>query len=145
MARTGQFRCLDFSPKTVLAINGAVALASEDNGHDVEASELAQRTAAPLREVRAVATLLRKAGLVQSNGRGMASLSWGRDPARVSLYDIAAAVGERFEVSQSCNHHRRSAVPRDRYPLDAFLMDLRSEVIDLFKARKLNELVPPKA
>ena len=136
---------LRFSPRTPLAINGAALLASEKNGKGVPASELAGKTGAVVGDLRAVLDELAGAGFVEPNVKGTGGYRWRRDPARVSLYEIASAVGERFDAHCTCELGADSPRRCNGCPFKAARRELQAEVIDLFKARKLNELIPDPA
>jgi DNA-binding IscR family transcriptional regulator len=122
-----------------------VALASEPSGGAANVAELARRTGAPPDEVRAVGELLQKAGLAEASAGGNGSLTWRRDAATVSLYEIAQAVGEPFEVCGLRKDGASSRAAHGDCALEAFLAGLKTEVIDLFKARKLSKLVAGRA
>jgi len=121
----------------VLAMKQALALASQRNGRQLLASEVADSVCAPLSEVAEVAARLRDAGLVEVRGESpeASALRWARDPREVSLYEIGAAVGERFEVCTVAPE-----VPGD-CPLRRLAEELNKEVIVLLKTRKLGDLV----
>ena len=137
--------CLRFSPRTPLAINGAALLASEKNGRGVPASELAGKTGAVVGDLRAVLDGLAGAGFVEPNVKGAGCYRWRRDPARVSLYEIACAVGERFDAHCTCGLGAASARRCKGCPFKAARRELQAEVIDLFKTKKLNQLIPVPA
>ena len=136
---------LGFAPRTALAVNEAAVLASERDGRALGARELARRTAAPLGEVCAVAGLLKEAGLVEANGRADGSFRWSRDPSLVSLYEIASAVGESFDVLCSPEANGGGNGLCRGCPMARLVSSLRSEVIGLFKAKKLDELIAASA
>jgi DNA-binding IscR family transcriptional regulator len=138
MACGGVLR-IHLSPRTELAINEAVALASQKGRRHTSVQELAEVTGAPLRELRTVTRLLQEAGLVERNGSASA-FRWRRDPSRVSLYQVAAAVGERFGSSPA--RKRGSAARQGEDPVSRFLSDLDAQVAALFRARKLQGLLP---
>ena len=144
MASAGGVR-LDFSPRAVLAINQAVALASEQHGKQVGAEDLAKQLAASVREVRAVGKLFGKAGFVEASDRAAAPLRWQRDPGTISLYDIAVAVGERFGATPSRRRGSRSPAAASAHPLDRFLRSLDAEVVGVLKTRKLNDLLTARS
>ena len=144
MASVGGVR-LDFSPRAVLAINQAVALASEqNNGRHVGVEELAKQLAAPIREVRAVGKLFGKAGFVEKSGGAAAPLRWRRDPETVSLYDIAVAVGDRLGAPPPRRRGARSLATESADPVNRFLRGLDAEIVGFLKTRKLNALLSAK-
>ena len=134
-----------FSPRTPLAINGAALLASERNRRGVPASELAGKTGAVVGDLRAVLEELASAGFVEPNVKGAGCYRWRRDPARVSLYEIACAVGERFDAHCTCGLGAASPRRCKGCPFRAARRELQAEVIELFKAKKLDELIPVPA
>ena len=145
MVGTGGLWRLDFSERTVAAINGAVTLASQRNGHVLGAKEVANTTHTPLRRIRGVLEDLKKAGLVEADKRGPGSFRWRGDPRRVSLYEIAAAVGERFDVSCSAKRDHACGSSCSRCPLNAASGRMKSDVIGMFRSKKLRDLLQARA
>lgn len=143
MIASGGLWRLEISERAITAINGAVALASEPKGGACEAGEIAAQTGAPVGELKAVFEQLRRAGLVEANGNG--TVSWRRDPAEVSLYEIAAAVGERFGVCCSAKDAQAPAAKCSACVLNAATDDMKAQVVGLFKSRKLDHLLPGRA
>jgi len=150
MGRGGEQR-IGFSPRGILAVNEAVALASHQNGRHMPVDKLARKTRAPIGEVQFVAELLRRAGLVEKDARPLAgsrcpvaAFRWQRNPSKVSLFDIAAAAGEPFRV---CGVRQSRSGPRasDRHAvLDRVLDGLNTEIVRIFKRRKLGEFLGAK-
>jgi Rrf2 family protein len=140
MLGSGSF-FLRFSRDTVLATNGMVALAKLATGEPVDVGRLAATAGAEVAEMRSVVSNLERAGLIESaGGNGSAALRLRRKPGSVSLYDVASAVGEDFEVCR-CAEHRGAA----RHTcVDCALEDvsrhLKADVIALFKSRTVGQL-----
>ena len=141
MSVNGSVWCVDFSPRTAMAINGAVALAARRAHRSVPAKRVARETGAPVVEMCAIIEQLKDAGLVEDDGNG--SVIWRRDPAEVTLYDIAKAVGERFQLR--CYARGNGARLCKECPMKGLSRSLKSEVVDLFKARSLGDLVASRA
>ncbi len=140
MGGTGAAWGISFSPRTELAINGAVALASRKR-REVGAARVAREVGTAKASLSNVLNDLKRAGLIRWDGNG--SAAWGRRrPADVSLYDIAAAVGERFRVRCHMKGSDASAGLCRRCPIKCLSKPLRSEVVQLFKARRLSDLMP---
>ena len=129
--------CFDFSPRMAMAVNGAVALAARRARRFVPAKRVARETGAPVVAMCAIIEQLKDAGLVEDNGNG--SVTWRRNPAEVTLYDIAMAVGERFHLR--CHARDNGARLCRECPVKGLVRSLESEVVGLFKARSLGDLV----
>lgn len=143
MSTTGAPWGIRFSQRTVMAINGAVALAKHAERRLVSTETLAAESGAPAAKMDAVFNQLQKAGLLRSNGNG--SVAWRRDPDTVSLHDIAAAVGERFQFFCSMRGEAPLTGLCKQCPMKCLSRSLKSEVVDLFKARRLSDLSPAQA
>lgn len=139
MVNTGAPWYFRFSTKTVRAINIAAALASRRSRRLTPVSGLADEMGAPPCELSSVLKGLVNAGLVRSDGNG--SVAWWRDPAGVSLYDIVSAVGERFRLCCCLKGEVASSGLCRQCPMKGLSKSLRSEVVDLLKARRLSELL----
>jgi DNA-binding IscR family transcriptional regulator len=106
---------------------------------------MAHQTGASLGDASRVLDALKEAGLVEPDATHSGAFRWRRDPAGVSLYEIAEAVGERFQL---CCWGKAEGFTGDRCadcPLECVCLRLKSEVIDLFRLRKLDELLPAHA
>ena len=129
-----------FSPKTALAIDGAVALASRRRRRQIAGARVAKEVGAAEAKMCRVLDDLKRAGLLTSDGNG--SVAWGdRRPSDVSLYDIAVAVGEKFRVHCRLKDTSGGVDVCRQCPMKCFSTPLRSEVVGLFKGRRLSDLM----
>jgi len=118
-------------------------MASRDSRRLLGARRVAREAGARLPEMCEIIEQLKEAGLVETNGGG--SIAWCRDPAKVSLYNIARAVGERFQVRCARQDDEGASSFCKECPLRGLSKSVRSEVVGLFKTRKLSELLPMRA
>ena len=136
----GGVKGLPLSRAAVLAVNQAITLASESNGRGLPAELVANHLSAPLSEVAEVASRLQEAGLVEVTGQNPTGLSvrWVRDPGTVSLYEIGAAVGERFEVCRLAPD-----VPADTVgcQLRRLLEWLNADIVEFLRGKRLSDVV----
>jgi DNA-binding IscR family transcriptional regulator len=131
---------LGLSRATALAINEAAELAASGEGHSVSVGEVAERIGADLTETREVLTRLEQAGLVEVDASDPAAYRLCRGARDLSLFEIARAVDEPFEV---CRFEGNGAA--DDRPLASVFGQLNEEVIGLFKTRRLSELLARQA
>ncbi|MFW6162537.1 MAG: Rrf2 family transcriptional regulator [Planctomycetota bacterium] len=131
---------LGLSRATALAINEAAELAASDAGRGVSVGKVAERIGAEPAEAREVLARLEQAGLVEADEREGEAYRLCRGARELPLFEIARAVDEPFEV---CRLEGNGAV--DDKSLASVLGRVNEEVIDLFKERRLSELLAEQA
>lgn len=134
-----------FSRDTVMATNGVLALASAEVQGEENPARVAQEAGGDIREVWAVLGRLRKAGLLRAGRNGFAPYRLTRSPDQVTLYDIAAAVGEPFECCCCLEQGAAGRRPCGLCLLDAVCKQVREDVITLFKTRTVSDLLAARA
>lgn len=134
-----------FSRDTVMATNGVLALASAGPEASSDAQTVAEETGRPVGEVCTVLRRLQDAGLVKPGRNGAAGFRLTRSPDRVSLYDIAAAVGEPFEFCCYLERGRAGSTECAACLLAHVCKQVREDVIGLLKARTVSDLLTAKA
>ena len=145
MSPDGRRRFVEFPPQTRLATDGLVALAAAGMEHPLEAAAVAKRGGADVGEMRGVLGSLATAGLVEACGSDSSSFRLSRGPQSVSLYDIAEAVGESFDVCCLLNGHSEDGDACSGCPLASLCADTRGEVVALLKGRTVGDLLVARA
>jgi DNA-binding IscR family transcriptional regulator len=128
-----------FSRETVLATNGMLALASCEGAAAPDARSVAATTGGGVSETCQVLDRLERAGLVKVGRNGAAGFAMTRAPERVSLYEVARAVGETFACCLECREPDGAECAN--CPLSGVCAELRDDVITLFKQRTIGDLL----
>lgn len=134
---------LRFSRETVLATNGMVALAGLQNGRSLTASAVAGQAGADTGEMGDVLARLERAGLVERDP-STDQYRLRRRAASVSLYEVAAAMGESFELCHLLLGTASGRSTRLESALESVSNHVKADVIALFKSRTVGELAAPQ-
>lgn len=141
MLSTGRGWSLGLSRSTAMAINEAAELASCGRSRALMANELAERLGAEIGETLDVLARLRRAGLVEADGQQAGAYRLRREADQVSLFEIACAVSEPFRVCELGGKEAGDAVTPGDQPLAEVFQELNAEVVDLFRERKLSDVL----
>ena len=133
------------SRQTVMATNGMLALASDGRHAPVDAQTVAAQTGSGVGEICDVLSSLQQAGLVRASTNGSPGFRLTRSPSRVSLYDIAEAVGEPFDICTCFERRRQASKACAGCPLEPVFRALRADLIDWFKTKTIGDLTTLRA
>jgi len=136
---------LGFWPETVLAAKAVFALASLRNKEGMEAKAVAEEVGCDLQKMASVLSCLERAGLVEQDQGASGSFRLRRGPHSVSLYDVAEAVGEDFDVCSFLRNGKLDERVLKLSGLDALANRLREKTIALLKSRTIGQLTVARA
>jgi len=126
---------LGLSRRTVAAINVVAELATQAAPFPRSSDGLAASLGIPPDEVRDLLHDLNEAGIVALADSG--SLALNRDPAELSLYEIALAVGESFQRQCKVSQHHNW----DHCPMDEVAQQLERDIREFFSRKTLSALL----
>lgn len=141
MLSTGRGWSLGLSRSTAIAINEAAELASCGQSRALKANELAVRLGAEIGETLDILSSLGRAGLVEADGQQTGAYRLRREADQVSLLEIACAVAEPFRVCELDGEETGDARTPGDQPLAEVFQELNAEVVDLFRERKLSDVL----
>lgn len=141
MLPIGRGWSLGLSRWTALAINEAAELATSGRNRVLTVEELAERTGAGMEETQDVLARLGEAGLVECDGGDSEAYRLRREADQVSLFEIASAVREPFHVCQLDGDGAADPEDASDELLATVFQSVNAEVVSLFKARKLSDVL----
>ena len=134
-------RLVEFSGETSLAASGLVALASAGRDRPLEAAAVAEEAGAGVGQMQEALASLVRAGLVEADGDGSGPFRLSRTPGKISFYEIAEAVGERFHVFWCLNGRGLDTKSCRDCVFGRVCSEVKGDVVSVLRSRTVGDLV----
>ena len=141
MIQDQERRFVEFTDETGVATNGLVALAMAGRAKPMAAAAVAERAGSDPDYTHQALLRLERAGLVEADAAQPGSFHLSRPPSEVSLLDVAQAMGEPFRVHCCLNGRAVGDASCEGCSLRPVCMELRGDVVSLFRSRSIGDLV----
>ena len=136
-----------FSKKCEYGLQAVLYLAAQQNGNVIPVEDIAKRLSIPKEFVSKILQSLTESGMVASKKGKAGGFSLARDPKKIKLIDIVAAI-DGLDIFNSCVLGFPNCNPQNPCPLHDRWGELRTmaysmltdETLDHFKEKTLNKV-----